>query len=167
MPMMAWSSSAPGSTITSAIRVRSSRLRSRGLVLGARHSPGRSAAIASSRSWSGDGGLAARGQVGAGGQAVVEAVPVEPVVRAHRLAAHSTADDALAQRLALARRPAVGAGVVGGQPGLVVQVVRPRDVAVVVVFEQHQPLGATRLAGTDAYGAVRIDPVHHAAPPVG
>src|SRR5213082_3161134 len=52
MPMTAWSSSSPGITMTSATRVRSSRLRSRGLVPGARHSLGRSAAMASRRSWS-------------------------------------------------------------------------------------------------------------------
>ncbi len=55
---LAWSGS--GSTVTSAIRVRSSRLRSLLLVAGACHSPGRSAASFSSSARPGSGGSASR-----------------------------------------------------------------------------------------------------------
>jgi hypothetical protein len=58
-----------GSRVTSAIRVRNRRLRSRGLVVSACHSRGRSAARACSESVAGRGGLAAiddDGQIGLG-----------------------------------------------------------------------------------------------------
>ena len=94
------------------------------------------------------------------------------VIGHHRLAAAAAADDPLAQRGALPRRPGTGSGVVGRQPGFVRQVVRPGDVALVVVFDQHGPFGAGpfgdrgmhRAAGID--GAARSVAAEHVHPGV-
>ena len=79
------------------------------------------------------------------------------VVGHHRLAAAAAADDSLAQRGALPRRPGTGGGVVGRQPGLAGQVVRPGDVALVVVFDQHRPFGAGPFGNRGVHRARRVD----------
>src|SRR5438128_1586390 len=79
------------------------------------------------------------------------------VVGHYRFAAAAAADDPLAQRGALPRRPGTGGGVVGRQPRLAGQVLRPGDVALVVVFDQHRPFGAGPFGDRGMHRAGRVD----------
>src|SRR6266542_2769174 len=98
-----------------------------------------------------------RGQpVGAGG-ALISRPLIGVVVGAHRLAAGPAGDDALAKRAAFPRRAGAGVGAVGRQLRLAGQVIRPGDVSLVVVFDQHRPLGAGPFHQPGAHRAVRVD----------
>ncbi len=79
------------------------------------------------------------------------------IVGAHRGSAGPAADDALTQCGTLPWRPGPGVGAVGGQLGLVGQVVVPADVAAVVVVDQHRPFGAGPLDNAGVHAAVGID----------
>ena len=90
-------------------------------------------------------------------RALVGGALVGVVVGAHRLAARSAGDDALTQRRSLAWWARPGVGAVGGQPGLVGQVLGPADIAVVVVADEHRPLGAGPFDEPGVHAAVRVD----------
>ena len=102
---------------------------------------------------------AGRGGVPVGAaRALVGGALVAVVVGAHRFAARPAGDDALTQRRSLAWWAGAGVGAVGGQPGLVGQVVGPADVAVVMVADEHRPLGAGPFDEPGVHAAVRVDP---------
>src|SRR6266536_2938448 len=101
---------------------------------------------------------------GAGGVAVRAAVAdltiAAVVTGSDSTAAHPTEDDALTQRSTFPHRPGPLLGVVRGELRLDDQVLLPRQVALVVVLDQHGPLLPGALAAGGAHAAVRLHPAH-------
>src|ERR1039458_10243227 len=98
-----------------------------------------------------------RGEPVPAGAALIGRPLIGVVVGHHRLAAAAAGDDPLAQRDALPRWPGTGGGVVGGQLRLAGQVVRPGDVALVVVFDQDRPFSAGPFGDRGVHRAGRVD----------
>ena len=89
--------------------------------------------------------------------AFVGAAAVAVVAGGHRPPAAAAADDALTQGVAFSGRAGAGVGAVGGELGLVGEVVVPAEVAGVVVVDADLPVGH-RLAGdAGVHAAVRAD----------